>query len=82
MIEKVAMDILGHLPTTDKGNRYVLVIADIFTKYTEAVALPDQEAKTIATAFVDTFVTRMETPMTILSDQGTNFKSELFKKLM
>jgi transposase InsO family protein len=81
MMEKVAMDILGPLPTTDKGNRYVLVIADVFTKYTEAVALPDQEAKTVATAFVDTFVTRMGTPMTILSDQGTNFESELFKDM-
>jgi hypothetical protein len=45
MMEKVAMDFLGPLPTTDKGYRYVLVIADIFTKYTEAVALPDQGAR-------------------------------------
>jgi hypothetical protein len=44
-MERVAMDILGPLPLTYQGNRYVLVVMDLFTKWTEAYPLPDQEAK-------------------------------------
>ena len=79
--EKVALDILGPLPLTEKGNKYVLVIADVFTKYTEAIALPDQEAKTVASAFIDNYIVRMGTPLSLLSDNGSNFESQLFKEV-
>lgn len=42
-MKRVAIDILGPLPTTDKGNRYILVLCDCFTKCTEAFAIPNQE---------------------------------------
>jgi hypothetical protein len=45
-MERVAIDILGPLPMSKNGNKYVLVISDLFTKWT------DQEAKTVATTFV------------------------------
>ena len=35
-LERVAMDILGPLPRSHSGNKYILVIADCFTKWTEA----------------------------------------------
>lgn len=69
-MERVAVDILGPLPLTRKGNKYVLVMVDCFTKWTEAVALPDQEATTIARAFVDTIVCHFGAPLQIHSDQG------------
>ena len=37
-LERVAMDILGPLPVTERGNRYVLVIGDYFTKWVESGA--------------------------------------------
>ena len=52
-IERVALDILGLLPVSTKGNKYILVMTDCFTKWTEAIAIPDQEAYTIITAFVN-----------------------------
>ena len=42
--ERIAMDLAGPLPQTDRGNVYILVIFDYFTKYVEAFALPDQRA--------------------------------------
>ena len=42
------MNILGPLPETDRGNRYVLVIADCFTKWTEAFPMSNMEAHTVA----------------------------------
>jgi hypothetical protein len=80
-MERVALDILGPLPLTSRGNRYVLVMADYFSKWVEAVPLADQEAGTTAEAFVTTFVTRMGVPLMIHIDQGRNFESKLFKAM-
>ncbi len=44
-IQWVAVDILGPLPISRLGNKYVMVTSDYFTKWAEAYALPDQTAK-------------------------------------
>ena len=80
-MERIALDILGPLPESKNGNRYILVMCDLFTKWTEAYPLPDQEAQTVAKAFVDCFVSRFGTPLQLHSDQGTNFQSKLFHEL-
>ena len=41
-------DILGPLPETCIGKRYVLVVTDLFTKWVELFALKDVTAKTVA----------------------------------
>ncbi|PIK43218.1 Retrovirus-related Pol polyprotein from transposon [Apostichopus japonicus] len=35
-LERIALDILGPLPITDRGNKYVMIVADCFTKWVEA----------------------------------------------
>ncbi|KAG1941111.1 interleukin-1 receptor accessory protein-like 1-A [Pimephales promelas] len=50
--ERVALDILGPLPVTGEKNKYILVIGDYFSKWTEAVALPNQEAESVAKVLV------------------------------
>ena len=47
-LQRVAMDILGPLPMTQAGNKYILVIGDYFTKWTEAFPMPNMEAQTVA----------------------------------
>jgi transposase InsO family protein len=80
-LDRVAMDILGPLPLSDNGNRYVIVIMDYFTKWAEAVAIPDQTAITVARAFVTQFVCRLGVPYKVHTDQGPNFESELFREV-
>jgi hypothetical protein len=41
-------DLLGPLPVTPRGNKYILTITDYFTKWVEIVAVPDQTAVTCA----------------------------------
>lgn len=77
--ERIGMDILGPLPTTTTGNKYVLVCVDHLTKYAEITALPDQKAETVARAFVETVVLRHGVPRQLLTDQGSNFVSRLMK---
>ena len=77
-MEKISLDILGPLPTSNNGNKYILVLVDGFTKWTEAYALKNQEARTIADTFVNQFICRFGTPLQIVTDQGSNFMSQLF----
>ena len=76
----VGIDFLGPLPPS-AGNQYFLLIADHFTKWHEAVALPDQSAPTTANAFVDHWITRFGCPERLHSDQGRNFEAKLFTSL-
>ena len=73
-------DILGPLPETDSGNSYILVVSDLFTKWVEVFSLRDQRAVTVADCFVQLF-SRYSIPKSILTDQGTNFESELIRIL-
>ena len=45
------MDLLDMLVTTPKGNRYVLVIVDCFSRWTETRLLPNKAALAVADAF-------------------------------
>ena len=47
-MERVAIDLLGPLPMTDNGNRWVLVIGDYCTRWMEAFPLPDATAVKVA----------------------------------
>ncbi|GBM40817.1 Retrovirus-related Pol polyprotein from transposon 412 [Araneus ventricosus] len=79
--ERMVLDILGPLSLTTKGNRYVLVLMDYFTKLPEAIPIPDQEASTVAEELVRAWISRYGVPMILHSDQGTNFNSALFTEL-
>lgn len=79
--ERIALDVLGPLPETQRKNKYVLVIGDYFSKWTEAFPIPNQEAQTIARILAEEWVCRFGTPRSIHSDQGRNFESSLFKEL-
>ena len=54
---------------------------DMYTKWPEAYALPNQEADTVAQAVMDNFVCRFGCPHGVLSDQGRSFESRLFRGL-
>lgn len=79
--DKVAMDIVGPLPKTEKGNEYILTLQDQLTKFCMGIPLPNQSSGTIAEAFVDKFVCILGAPKAILTDQGRNFISDLMKKI-
>ena len=75
-MERVAMDIVGPLPETERENKYILVVGDYFSKWMEAYGIPDQTAETVAEKFVCEFVCRFGVPIKgTASDQGRNFES-------
>ena len=77
----VAVDILGPMPETEEGYRYILVAGDYFTRWMEAYAIPNQEAKTIANKLVNELFCRFSPPEQLHSDQGKQFESDLLKEI-
>jgi hypothetical protein len=61
-VQRIATDILGELPETENGNKYILVISDYFTKWTEAFAMANMETGTVARIIVEEVVTRFVVP--------------------
>ncbi|XP_072019480.1 uncharacterized protein [Amphiura filiformis] len=79
--ERVAVDIVGPIkPITDRGHRYILVLIDYATRYPEAVPLKSIEAEVVAEELLVMF-TRLGVPKQILTDQGTQFTSNVMKEL-
>ncbi|GFV29249.1 retrovirus-related Pol polyprotein from transposon 412 [Trichonephila clavipes] len=77
--ERIAFDILGPLPRTASGNKYLLVVMDYFTKWPEVYPIPDQEAPKVAEAVVQHWISRYGVPLQLHSDQGRNFVSAVLK---
>ena len=77
-MDRVATDILGPLPLTEQGNQYVLVVVDCFSQWTEAYAISDFTAKTVADTLVNQFFSSFGVPLELHSDQGCNYEAQLF----
>ena len=72
---------LPPLPETEQQNKYLLIVADYFTKWTEAFPICDQEATTVADIMVKKIVSRYGVPLVLHSDQGRNFESTVFAEM-
>ena len=80
-MQVVAVDIMGPLPESKAGNRYVLVAGDYFTKWAEVYAIPNQEATTVAQKLTDEMFCRFSPPEQLHSDQGRQFESQVIHEI-
>jgi hypothetical protein len=78
----LAIDHVGPFPMSNNSNKYILVIVDRYTRYAEAVAVPDTSAKTSAETIVQYIICRYGMFDVLLSDRGSGFMSEIFKHVM
>ena len=77
---RIAMDIVGPLPRSRSGNKIILVVCDYATRYPEAVAMKSVVAEYVAEELIGIFA-RVGIPQEILTDQGSNFMSNLLSEL-
>jgi len=79
--KKCALNIVGPLTITSIGNKYILAFQNNLTKFSKAIPIPNQEAITVAKKFITKIVLEYGIPEEILTDQGTNFTSDMFKNV-
>ena len=75
--DRIAMELLDMSVTTAKDNRYVMVMVDCFSRWTEACLLSDKTTLSVADAFFQHIVCRFGMPMVIHSDQGRKFDNKV-----
>lgn len=79
--EKVYLDIVGPLPVSEKGSKYILTFLDDLTRFFDCFAICDAEAITVANCFYKNIILRYQIPKRLITDQGSNFTSNLFKEV-
>ena len=79
-LEILAID-FTKLETASDGRENVLVLTDVFSKFTQAILTRNQEAGTVAKVLDHEWFQRYGVPQKIHSDHGRDFESKLVKSL-
>ena len=77
---KVAFDIVGPLPTSSRGHKYILTMMDLFSKFPAAIPLKRVDNLTVLEAMLEVF-SCFGLPQILLTDQGSVFTSRLTKSM-
>ena len=73
----IGIDVMGPLPISSTGKRYIILAVDFFTKYTEGIAVEDADAQTVVKFLHSDIICRHGVPNEITSDRGTEFLNKL-----
>ena len=74
-MECLAIDFLGPLLQSKRGNKYILIAANYFMKWV------NEEAVTVAEVLIREFISRFKIPLILHSDQGWNFESAVSSEM-
>ena len=77
----LAVDLCGPFPKTLRGNTQILVMSDHFSRWSDAIGIPDGKADTVATTLDERIFSYWGIPEVIHTDQGRQFEAALFKEL-
>ena len=72
---------MGPLMESRRGNRYILVLVDYFTKWAVARPIKKADAPTVAHEIMDSWIAHFGVPMQLHSDQGSQFQSQLVREM-
>ncbi|XP_072144216.1 uncharacterized protein conv [Dermacentor andersoni] len=80
--QQIGMDLLGPLPMSTSGNKWIVVATDYLTRFAETKALPKGSAAEVAKFFVENILLRHGAPEVLITDRGTAFTAELTQAIL
>ena len=80
-MEFISMDLIGDFTPSSKGNKYALTVICMLTGYTFCIPIPSKKASDVITAYIDNVYSKFGGSKKILSDNGIEFKNQLFEKI-
>lgn len=78
--QQIGIDLIGPLPLTQAGNKYIMTVTDYFSKWPEAKAIPSKEATSVAKFLYELFLRHGFCPI-VISDQGREFCNRITDQL-
>ena len=79
-MERLSVDTIGPLPPDERGNQYIIVVIDNFSRFIELYSVPDAGAENAAKALINHFG-RYGAPEKIFSDNGTQYANQIVNEL-
>ena len=76
----IDLAVAGKSPMSE-GYRYLLIIADRFTRYVQAIPVKDATVDSVCSGFLRSWVPFMGVPVYLQSDRGSCFLSQKFQAL-
>ena len=78
---RVGLDLIGPLPETPRGNRFIIVLVDYLTKWVEAEPLVTSEADDVIN-FLKKVFSRHGIPEILVTDNGPQFTADKTKAFL
>lgn len=79
--EMISLDFVGPLPRSSKGNKYILVVSDFFSKYVHLVPLRSATSQALVRHVEDDIFLVFGVPRFLICDNGTQMRSREFRHL-
>ena len=79
--ERIHIDLTGPHPRSRRGSVYIVTIVEPFTKWAEALPVPNKEAATVARVLAEQFFCRFGIGIALLSDRGKEVDGNLMHEI-
>ena len=80
-MQSIYIDLVGPLPESTTGNKYIMSVSDGFSRFVNLYPLPSKHGIGVAKVLVDGIIKTFGCPMQIHSDNRLEFNNEMVKEI-